>query len=119
MRAARLAAAQEGQASVELLALLPLVVLVGVLGWQAVLAGHAWWMAGTAAREAARAQALGHDAKAAAKRALPASLERGLRVDSDGEHADAVRVRVRIPAVAGLRITLPTVTARARMEPQQ
>ena len=47
-----------GQASVETVALLPLVVLVGALLWQAVVAGQALWLSGAAARAAARAAAV-------------------------------------------------------------
>ncbi|MCW3023755.1 MAG: pilus assembly protein, partial [Conexibacter sp.] len=45
---------EEGQAAVELVALLPVLALVAALAWQSVVAGQAWWMAGAAAREAAR-----------------------------------------------------------------
>jgi len=48
-----------GQASVETVALLPLVVLVGALLWQAVVAGQALWLSAAAARAAARAAAVG------------------------------------------------------------
>lgn len=105
-----------GQASVELVALLPLVVVVAACAWQAVVAGQAVWLAGTAARAAARAQAVGADARAAATGALPGRLRRGLavRTEEDG----AVRVVVRIPVVVG-GMRLAAVGARARMEPQR
>ena len=86
---------QRGQASVELVAILPLVLLVGALCWQAALAGHAVWMSAHAARAAARADAVGRDPARAARSALPATLERDLsvrRLDAGG-----VRVRVGIP----------------------
>ena len=85
-----------GQASVETVALLPLVVLVGVLLWQAVVAGQALWLSGAAARSAARAAAVGADAEAAARGALPPRLEAGLRVRAAGA---GVRVAVRVPSV--------------------
>jgi Flp pilus assembly protein TadG len=90
-------ASQRGQASVEFVALLPLIVLVLFAGWQLLLAGDALWNARAAARAAARAQAVGDDPREAARDHLPAPLERGLRVttDADGD----VRVSVRIPAV--------------------
>jgi hypothetical protein len=109
------ARAQEGQATVEFVALLPLLALLAALAWQAVVAGHAAWMAAVAARDAARARALGADPAAAARRALPGSLRHGLRVDRDGDAG--VRVRVLVPAVLG-HVTLGHVAARARMEPQ-
>jgi pilus assembly protein CpaE len=89
---------QQGQASVELVALLPLVALVGALLWQAVVAGQTLWLAGAAARAAARAAAVGGDADAAARGALPGRLEDGLRVRADQGGA-GVRVAVRIPSV--------------------
>ena len=108
--------AQDGQASVEFLALLPVLALVALLAWQAAVAGQAVWLAATAAREAARAHALGQDPTAAARRVLPRALRPGLRVarDDDG----GVRVRVAVPVVAGGGARLGSVAARARMEPQ-
>ena len=88
--------ADEGQASVELVALLPLIVVLGALLWQAVVAGQALWLSGSAARAAARATAVGADAQAAARRALPTRLEAGLRV---GAVKDGVRVAVAVPSV--------------------
>jgi hypothetical protein len=107
--------AQEGQASVELVALLPLLVLVGLALWLAVVAGQALWLAGAAARAAARAEALGGDTAAAARGALPPRLEDGLRVRAidDG----AVRVTLRIPSVLGGGGVAST-SARARFVPQ-
>jgi hypothetical protein len=99
---------QRGQATVETVALLPLVVLVGALLWQAVVAGQALWLSGAAARAAARAAAVGGDAQVAARGALPPRLESGLRVRAAGGR---VRVAVRVPAVlSGGSI----FTARAR-----
>ena len=110
------ARAQEGQATVEFLGLLPVLVLVALLGWQAVVAGQAAWLAAGAAREAARAQALGADPAAAARRALPPRLRHGLRVSRDGD--DGVRLRLVVPLVVRAGAGLGTVDARARMEPQ-
>lgn len=93
-RAARFGA-QDGQASVELVAVVPLVLLVGAICWQFALAGHAAWMSAHAARAAARADAVGTDVRAAARSALPEGLERGLHVERLRE--GGVRVRVRIP----------------------
>jgi Flp pilus assembly protein TadG len=95
----RFSRSQSGQATVEFVALLPLIALVGFVLWQAVVAGQAAWLAGSSARAAARASAIGGDAQAAAARILPASLRRGLRVDSPS--GGTVRVRVRVPSVIG------------------
>jgi hypothetical protein len=86
-----------GQASVELVAALPVVLLLGAIAWQLALVGHAAWLTANAARVAARAQAVGRDTEAAARSALPRSLERGLEVEERG--GDGVRVRVAIPLI--------------------
>jgi hypothetical protein len=108
---------QRGQATVETVALLPLVVLLGALLWQAVVVGQALWLAGAAARAAARAAAVGGDAEAAARGALPPRLERGLRVRSDGG-GGGVRVAVRVPAVL-TNGSLATVESRAAFPEQR
>jgi hypothetical protein len=106
----RAGSGEDGQATVELVAVLPVLGLVALLAWQAVVAGQTWWLAGVAAREGARAAALGGDGAAAARRVLP-----GAQLVRSG--GDGVRVRAAVPPVfAGLRFG--SVTVRARMEPQ-
>jgi hypothetical protein len=105
----------DGQAAAELVALLPVVAGLLACAWQLVLVGHATLSAGTAARAAARAQALGLDARAAARAHLPARLERGLRVSSGAD--GAVAVAVRIPTLPGIP-SLGRVEATARFDPQ-
>ena len=94
MRARR---AEAGQASVETVALLPLVALCGALLWQAAVAGQALWLSAAAARAAARAAAVGADAEAAASGALPPRLEAGLRVRAARRRRP--RRRSRVPSV--------------------
>jgi pilus assembly protein CpaE len=108
---------EDGQATVELIALLPALAVVATLALQALLAGATLWLAGGAAREAARARALGADPAAAARAALPSPFRGGgVRVAGGGD--DGVRVTVPIPSlVGGLRVG--SVTIRARMEPQR
>jgi hypothetical protein len=103
---------QRGQASVELLGAVPAVLLVGALVWQLVLAGQAAWLCANAARAAARAQAVGRSAPAAARSALPRSLERGMRVD---DHGGAVRVRLQIPLLLRAWHSPLTVAATAHL----
>jgi hypothetical protein len=103
-----------GQASVETLALLPLVALVAALLWQGLLVGQAAWLAGSAARGAARAQAVGADPRAAARAALPARLRRGLVVRAAERE---VRVRVRVRAIVGGGQAV-AVSARAHLQRQ-
>jgi hypothetical protein len=101
-----------GQASVELLGSVPAVLLVAALVWQLALAGQAAWLCANAARAAARAQAVGRSAPAAARSALPGSLERGMRVDDRG---DAVRVRLRVPLLLRAWRSPLTVAATAHL----
>jgi hypothetical protein len=87
--------AQSGQASVELVAMVPFVLLIGAVVWQLALAGHTAWLTANAARTAARADVVGRDVSAAARSALPSSMEGGLevrRLDQGG-----VRVSARVP----------------------
>ncbi len=119
--------AQRGQATVEVVALLPMLVLVALLLWQAAVAGQAIWLSASAARAAARADAVGADPVSAARATLPARLERGLRVRSAGDGdrrvagrdgEDGVAVTLRIPAVLSDGAVAST-TARARFAPQE
>jgi pilus assembly protein CpaE len=100
-----------------MVALLPLVVLVGALLWQAVVAGQALWLSGAAARAAARAAAIGGDAEAAARGALPPRLERGLRVRPSAG-GGGVRVAVRIPSVLTTG-SIATIESRAAFPEQR
>ena len=86
---------ESGQASVEAVATLPLVLLAAMLAWQLVLTGQTLWLCAGAARAAARAELVGASAGAAARSALPRALERGLTVER--VRAGAVRVEVRVP----------------------
>lgn len=86
---------ERGQASIELVAVLPFVLLLGAVVWQFALAGHAAWLTANAARAGARAEVVGRDPSAAARSALPGSLEKGLEVDR--LPAGGVRVTVRVP----------------------
>ena len=86
---------QRGQASVELVAVLPFVLLIGAVVWQLALAGHTAWLTAQAARAAARADTVGRDISTAARRSLPGSMERDLEVGRLRE--GGVRVSVRVP----------------------
>jgi hypothetical protein len=111
----RAVGSQDGQAAVELVAVLPFVALIAAVLWQVAVAGQAAWLAGSAARAAARAQAVGGDATAAARGVLPSRLEHGLRVRAGTN--GAVTVSVPVPLIAGSG-RLTTVDAQARFEPQ-
>jgi hypothetical protein len=106
---------QRGQASVEFVAAIPLIVLFVAVAWQGAIAGQAVWLAGSAARKAARAHAVEGDALRAARSVLAGEMREGARVttESDG----TVRVAVPVPLIiGGGRIW--TVNAKAHFEPQ-
>lgn len=105
---------QRGQAAVELVAVLPLLVLIVLALWQLAVAGQAAWLAGAAARAAARAHAVGGDEGMAARGVLPSSLEHGLRVRARDD--GSVALTLAVPSVVGGRLT--TISSRARFEPQ-
>jgi len=106
-------ARERGQASVELLGAVPAVLLVAALVWQLALVGQAAWLCANAARVAARAEAVGRDGPAAARSALPKSMERGLDVKSTS--SGAVRVRLRIPLLLRAWQSPVSVGATARL----
>lgn len=103
-----------GQATVELLGVLPLLLLTGFVAWQLILVGHAAWLAAGSARVAARAQLVGDDPARAARSALPERLARGLEVHRTGE--GATRVRVPVPTVRPRWARPVWVSAAASLE---
>jgi hypothetical protein len=99
--------AQRGTASVELIAVLPMLALAVLVAAQIALAGASLWSAGIAARAGARAAHVGRDARGAALRALPPALRHGASVSD----RDGVRVRVPVPELLS---ALPRLTVDAR-----
>ena len=107
-------AREEGQATVELLGVIPVLIAAGLAVWQLVLVGHTAWVSAHAARAAARAELVGKDAAAAARSAVPEGLESGLEVERDQE--GGTRVRVPVPIVhPGWRAPVK-LAARASLE---
>ena len=90
-----------GQASVEAVAVVPLVVLAGAVAVQVGLAAHAWGAAREAARAGARAALVDAPARPAAARVLGEGLARGARVTVGASSGGArtVRVEVSVPMV--------------------
>jgi hypothetical protein len=97
----------DGSASVELIAVIPMLALALLIAAQFALAGAALWDAAIAARAGARAAKVGGPAQPAALRALPPSLRSGAEISD----RDGVRVRVAVP---GLLSALPPLTVGAR-----
>ena len=90
---------ESGQASVELVAAIP-VLLVGLaLAVQAALVGYGAWSAGTAARAAARASYVGADPLNAARAALPGALRDRVEINADGDDGGAIEVALEVPTV--------------------
>jgi pilus assembly protein CpaE len=88
---------ESGQAAIETVAAVPLVLLAAAVAWQLALTGHTLWLCAHAARAAARAEVVGKNPERAARSALPRSLWRDLsvrRVASGG-----VRVKLRLPVL--------------------
>jgi pilus assembly protein CpaE len=106
---------EAGQASVELVAVLPLVLLVGLLLWQLALAAHTAWLCANAARVAARAEAVGRSGRDAARSAVPAGMRDGLRVSRDSD--DRVRVRLAVPVLVRSWRAPVSVAATAKLAP--
>ncbi len=90
--------------------MLPALAVCVVIAAQTVVAGWALWSAGSAARAGARADQVGSNPEAAARRALPTSLRQGAVIHSH----DGVRVRVRVPALLP-GVALPSVTAASTL----
>jgi hypothetical protein len=93
-----------GQASIEIAALLPALLAVGLGCWQALLIGWTAISAEHAARLAARAELVGGSPRSAALAALPGAMRDGLRVTTAGGR---VVVRVEVPrAIPGFGMSL-------------
>jgi pilus assembly protein CpaE len=107
----RLIRSELGQASVELVAVVPLVLLCAAIAWQLALAGQTAWLCANAARVAARAEAVGGDGTAAARSALPKPYRRGLEVST--RPGGATRVRIHIPLLLKRWATPIVVSAQA------
>jgi hypothetical protein len=84
-----------GQASVELIGMLPLVLLLGLVGFQLLAAGYSAVLAGHAAEAGAIAVAAGTDATAAARAAVPGWSQARMKVSVD---RGAVSVSMRPPS---------------------
>ena len=105
-------AGERGQAAVELVAVLPLLLGALLLVAQAAVAGYALWSAGDAARAGARAAHVGGDAERAALSAPPFWLEDGAAVDAAGPVEVSVAAPALLPGVPPIE-----VSAGAELDP--
>ncbi|MBW8059942.1 MAG: hypothetical protein FVQ78_06325 [Solirubrobacterales bacterium] len=105
--------ASSGQASIELVAGLPALLLAGLIGLQLLAAGYALTLADGAAEAGALALASGRPAASAARDALPGWAEHDVDVSVSGGR---VTVRLRPPSllrsVAGRLAVTSSAAAR-------
>ena len=107
---------RRGQASVELLGAVPVLLVLGLFLFQALAIGYAAVLAGNAAEAGAISHAGGGDAAAAARDAVPGWSRAGMRVAVDG---GAVEVTLQPPSpIAALRERLEVRSEAAVREPQ-
>jgi hypothetical protein len=113
LRHPALARGERGQASLELLGLLPLLVTVALAGAQLLAVGYSSVLAGNAAEAGALALAGGGDPGAGARAALPGWSRAHARVTASGGH---VRVELRPPALLRALAESLEVSATASVE---
>jgi hypothetical protein len=104
---------ERGQGSVELLAVLPLLLAVALAAAQLLAVGYSSVLAGNAAEAGALALAGGGDARAAVRKALPGWSRRRMRVSVEGGE---VRIRLRPPALIRALTGELEVAAEAAVE---
>lgn len=114
-----------GQAAIEYLGFLPILLLVGLAGFQLGVAAYAAQQAGTAARAGARAASMDENedapsAKAAAEAAVSGWINPSVTSYEEGDAA-VVTVTVEIPSVVPFWNDFGTVeeTATMPMSPDQ
>ncbi len=106
-------ASAAGQAAIEVLALVPAIVAVGLGALQLLAVGYASVLAGGAAEAGALALAAKADPRAAARDALPGGSEANPQITVG---ADRVAVRLRPPSPLKALAERLEVTASAAVE---
>jgi hypothetical protein len=106
---------QEGQATVELVAALPALLLAGYLAFQLLATGYALTLADGAAEAGALALASGRPAMRATREALPGWAAEDAEVSVTGGR---VTVRLRPPALSGAIAERLAVTSSASSRPR-
>jgi hypothetical protein len=104
-----------GQATVELVAALPALLLAGLLALQLLAAGYSLTLADGAAEAGALALAAGRPAAVAAREALPGWARNDVEVRVSGER---VAVRLRPPSPFGAIADRLAVTSSAAARPK-
>jgi len=106
--------AERGQATVELVAALPVLLLTGLVALQLLAAGYAMTLADGAAEAGALALASGESATDAARAALPGWAEDDVSVRVEG---GTVSVRLRPPSPIPALSERLTVSSSAAARP--
>jgi hypothetical protein len=109
-------AEESGQASVELVAALPALLLAALVALQLLAAGYAMTLADGAAEAGALALASGGSAADAARDALPGWAEGDVAVSVEG---GTVSVQLRPPSPFSAVAKQLAVTSSASVRPQQ
>ena len=110
--AARILEEARGQATVEVVALLPVLVAVALAVLSVLAAGRARELAGTAAQAGAMALLREEDARAAARDVVPGHQRQGLQIAVDGRRVTVEVVpRVPLPGVASRLAATSTADA--------
>jgi hypothetical protein len=109
---ARVRCDEDGQASAELVAVVPVLVLLVLVLAQLAIAGHAAWSAANAARAGARAFHVGGDVESVALDSLPEHL----RADAEVEDSGRIRVVVEAPGLVPGVPRIP-LSASAALDP--
>jgi hypothetical protein len=107
-------ASERGQATVELIAALPALLLAGLIGMQVLAAGYALTLADGAAEAGALALASGEPAVTAARDALPGWAEDDVEVSVSGRR---VTVRLLPPSPLGAIAERLSVSSSAAVRP--
>jgi hypothetical protein len=105
---------ESGQATIELVAAIPLLLLAGAIALQLLLTGYALTLADGAAEAGALALAAGKPARNAAEASLPAWADDRAEVSV---HGGEVTVRLRPPSLASAIAARLAVTSTSYARP--
>jgi pilus assembly protein CpaE len=103
--------AETGQALVESLGMIPLLLIVFFAVWELALVGYTDVLASNSAREASRAWAVGEPCRPPAEKPLPSAWRDGMRTEM---LADGVRVTLKVPFVLPWMKSPFSITDRKR-----
>jgi hypothetical protein len=104
---------ESGQASVELIAVLPALLLCALIAVQLAIVGYGLWSSATAARAGARAAYVEGEAERAARSAVPQAFDRR----PDVREGEGVAVALEPPTLVP-GVDAPVTRARTRLEPE-